>query len=222
MYRIEIIQNKTKVVLSAAHGEKLSDVLIKNGFSVSHPCAGKGMCKKCTVLVNGKNELSCQYKICADAEVILPEKEEILSFCGEYTSAVVSENLCFALDIGTTTLALALVSLDEKKIICTKTCVNPQRAFGADVVSRIEYCRKNGVNELQRAVTEEVNQMIAAVSAEYNVSVKKMYVAGNTAMLHLFFGVDCSAMGVSPYTPSFLERRTANGADIGIEKGQNK
>ena len=220
MYRIEIIQNKTKVVLSAAHGEKLSDVLIKNGFSVSHPCAGKGMCKKCTVLVNGRNELSCQYKICADAEVILPEKEEILSFCGEYTFAVVSENLCFALDIGTTTLALALVSLDEKKIICTKTCVNPQRVFGADVVSRIEYCRKNSVADLQCAVVSAVNKMIDDLSDEHNVSVKKMYVAGNTAMLHLFFGVDCSAMGVSPYTPSFLDCRRENGADIGIEKVQ--
>lgn len=220
MYRIEIIQNKTKSVVSAAHGEKLSDVLINNGFSVSHPCSGMGICKKCTVLVNGKNELSCKYKICDDAEIVLPEKEEIASFCGEYSSAVVTENLCFALDIGTTTLALAIVSLDEKKIICTKTGVNPQRAFGADVVSRIEYCSKNGVNELQRTVVEKINKMISDVSYEYNVSVKKMYVAGNTVMLHLFFGIDCSAMGVSPYTPSFLGKRTENGADIGIGKVQ--
>lgn len=220
MYRIEIIQNKTKSVVSAAHGEKLSDVLIKSGFSVSHPCSGMGMCKKCTVLVNGKKELSCQYAICSDAEIVLPEKEEIASFCGEYSSAVVTENLCFVLDIGTTTLAMALVSLDEKNIICAKTSVNPQRAFGADVVSRIECCRKNGVNELQSAVVEKVNKMIADVSDEYNVSVKKMYVAGNTTMLHLFFGIDCSDMGVSPYTPSFLGSRTEKGADIGIKNVQ--
>ena len=220
MYRIEIIQNKTKKEVFAAHGEKLSDVLIKNGFSVSHPCAGKGLCKKCTVIVNGKNELSCQYEICADAEIILPEKEEILSFCGEYRTSDVTENLCFVLDIGTTTLALALVSLDEKNIICTKTKVNPQRAFGADVVSRIEYCRQNGIRELQRAVVGAVNEMINDVVCEYNASVKKMYVAGNTAMLHLFFGIDCSAMGVSPYTPSFLDGRTENGTDVGIEKVQ--
>ena len=37
-------------ILHAEKGEKLSDILIKNGIFVDHPCAGKGICKKC-----GKN-----------------------------------------------------------------------------------------------------------------------------------------------------------------------
>ena len=60
-------------ILHAEKGERLSDILIKNGIFVDHPCAGKGTCKKCTVLVDGKPELSCQYTVTADIEVTIPE-----------------------------------------------------------------------------------------------------------------------------------------------------
>ena len=42
-----------------------------------------------------------------------------------------------AVDIGTTTLAAALVDCTDGKILATATAVNSQRSFGADVVSRI-------------------------------------------------------------------------------------
>jgi uncharacterized 2Fe-2S/4Fe-4S cluster protein (DUF4445 family) len=35
-------------------------------------------------------------------------------------------------------------------------------------------------------------------------------------MLHLFFGVDCSSIGVAPYTPVFLESKTSDAATVGI------
>jgi len=44
-----------------------------------------------------------------------------------------------------------------------------------------------------------------------------MYVSGNTTMLHLFFGVDCSTMGVAPYTPSFVESKKEAAEKIGIQ-----
>lgn len=216
MHRIEIIQKEKNRIIYAGNGEKLSSVLMKNGFSAEHPCGGKGICKKCTVSVNGEEQLLCQYEITSDITVVLPEKDEVLSVPGADETGRITENVCLAFDIGTTTLALALVSLDEKKAIRVITRANPQRAFGADVMSRIEYCSKNGVKQMHEAIISVLNLMISELLNEYDVSAEKLYISGNTTMLHLFFGADCSAMGVSPYTPEFLESREVKASELSI------
>ena len=209
MHRV-IINGKIQF---ADDGTLLYDVLIKSDESVDHPCGGRGTCRKCIVTVNGKEELSCQYIIRSDITVSLPENGEIFSETGASETGNITKNLCYALDIGTTTLALALVSLDENKIIKVITRANPQRTFGADVMTRIDYCRKNEVNELQKAVISEINSMIS----EFNLhKIEKLYISGNATMLHLFFGIDCSSMGVAPYTPVFLENKTEKAKKLGI------
>ena len=200
-------------------GEKLlSELLGHSDVHIDKPCGGRGACKKCTVTVDGREVLACQHTVSGDAEAVIPDSKEIVSVTGASESGTVTENLCLCLDIGTTTLALALVSLDEKKIIKTKTATNPQRSVGADVISRIEYCAKNGAEELQKALIAKLCEMVAELFAECNItSVERMYAAGNTTMLHLFFGVDCSSMGVSPYTPKFLEEKREEGKNLGFD-----
>ncbi len=205
-----IINGETKY---AKDGTLLSDLLIKSGKGVDHHCGGRGTCRKCVITVNGKEELSCQYIIKSDISVEIPQNGEIVSETGAIETGKLTENLCFSLDIGTTTLALALVSLDEGKIIKVITHTNPQCTFGADVMTRIDYCRKNGVDKLQKAVISEINSMIS----EFNLqSIEKLYVSGNATMLHFFFGIDCSSMGVAPYTPEFLESKTEKAENLGI------
>lgn len=203
------------IIIEAADGAILSDILIESGNIIPHPCGGKGSCKKCLVSVNGKKELSCQYRIKSDIDVVLPESNEIHSESGVNESGVITENCCFCLDIGTTTLALSLVSLDENNIIKVKTVTNPQITFGSDVMTRIEYCRKNGVTDLQKCLIESLNNLIT----EFEIKkIKSMYVSGNTTMLHIFFGIDPSSMGVSPYTPTFLDGKKIKGNEIGLNK----
>ncbi len=209
MFRVQI----NGKIQYACNGALLSDILNKSGEGVEQPCGGKGTCKKCLVTVNGKQELSCQYRVNSDICVVLPEKGEIVSETGAVQTGHITENLCFALDIGTTTLALALVSLDENKIIRVITGANPQRIFGADIMSRIDYCRRNGADDLNKRLIDAINSMICAFDLKKPV---KLYAAGNATMLHLFFGMDCSSMGVAPYTPVFLEKREATGEEIGL------
>ena len=211
MHKVEI-NNRTAY---ANDGDLLSDVIMQSGGRVSHPCGGKGICKKCLVKVNGKDELSCRYAIRSDITVTFDEEDKIISETGAVATAEKTEKLCLALDIGTTTLALALVSADSGNIIRATTKNNPQRVFGADVMSRIEYCRKNGVDGLQRPLVDAVNYMIAELDAE-NLD---MLVSGNVTMLHTFFGIDCSSIGVAPYTPAFLDGRTVSGEKIGLNVG---
>ncbi len=211
MHKIRL-NNKT---IEVADGTILSDILIKSGNNLPHLCGGKGICKKCLVSVNGKNELSCQYKIKSDIDVVLPESYEIQSETGAEECNEITENCCFCLDIGTTTLALALISLDKKEIVKVKTTTNPQRAFGGDVITRIEYCNSNGVSDLQKCLIDAINNLISEFGIK---NINDMFVSGNTTMLHIFFGVNPSTMGVAPYKPVFLDSKEIDGSEIGLNK----
>lgn len=193
----------------AFSGTVLSDLL-----DIEKPCGGRGTCGKCKVKVNGEEKLACRYIIESDIEVETYEKSAIVSETGISEGGSASGKLCFALDIGTTTLALALVSLDEKKTVKVATATNPQRAYGADVITRIDYCTKNSVKELQSVLVNEINRMIA----EFSVGdVDVMYVSANVTMLHTLFGVDCTSIGVAPYTPAFLESKRECAELIGLQ-----
>lgn len=212
--------HKVKVgdsILIAQDGALLHDVLIGSGKSVEHPCGGRGVCRKCTVTVDGEQVLSCLYRITHDITVILPEYGQIESVTGADTFEVTTDKVCYVLDIGTTTLALALVSLENGKIVKVITDTNPQRMFGADVISRIDYCTKNGAEKLQKVLLEAVEKMMQAIG----MSAETLYIAGNTTMLHLFFGVDCASIGVAPYTPVFLETQNEAAANLGLTLVKN-
>lgn len=198
-------------IFFANDGEILSDILIKSGTGIEHPCAGMGRCKKCIVKVNGKKELSCQYIIKSDICVEIDTENK------ENTAAAVcisqSENLCFVLDIGTTTLETAVVDTRTGNIIKSITRPNPQRMFGADIMSRIDYCKKNGADKLNKVLTDAINEMTALLSS---AKLDRLYASGNTAMLHIFFGVDCSSLGTAPYTPIFLDAKTEKAEKLSL------
>ena len=216
---LTVIQNEKERKITFDGEKLLSELLEKSDVHIDMDCAGRGVCKRCTVLVNGKEELSCRYIVKDDVTVVVPEMDDIVSVTGVENTGKPSENVCLCLDIGTTTLALSLVSLDSGEVIKTKTASNPQRKYGADVVSRIDYCSKNSPEALQKALVKTIKEMTDELLGECGLSdVEKMYVAGNTTMLHLFFGVDCSCLGMSPYTPVFLESKSVKGEKLGLDK----
>ena len=189
-------------------GALLSDVL-----GLEKPCGGHGSCGKCRVTVDGREELSCKYTVTAPINVKTRASGEISSVTGVSEGGRETDRMCLCLDVGTTTLALALVSLDEKRAVRVITATNPQRRFGADIMSRIEYCSKYSVSDLQRVLVAEINRMIAEICAG---GIEVMYVSANVTMLHTLFGVDCSSIGVAPYTPAFLESKRVRASDIGV------
>ena len=217
--KIEVVCGGEKKLITAPKGHILSKVLSENGFTVETLCAGNGTCGKCEVLVNGESKRSCKYILNEDITVILNERTNIQSISGAAETEVFSGKGCFVLDIGTTTLALALVSLETKETVKVFTGDNPQKAFGADVITRIEKCRDGELEGLNKVLITAINKLIEKFSKLYDLSgVNTMYVAGNTTMLHLFLKVDCSSIGVAPYTPKFLESMKAESESLGILK----
>lgn len=120
-----------------------------------------------------------------------------------------------AVDIGTTTVAVYLVDLRTGEVAAVDSQLNPQRDHGEDIISRVQYTVENpdGAAELQSAIIDGINESIAAVTSGVDISSEEIFDAvfvGNTAMHHLFLGIETGPVARSPYVP-------ANRASIGVK-----
>ena len=104
-----------------------------------------------------------------------------------------------AVDIGTTTLAVSLVDRNSKKTLGTKTSVNHQRAYGADVISRIQASVNGKKEELQESIEKDLAALISSFGEDPKTI--PTIISGNTTMEHLLLGLPCDTLGVAPYTP---------------------
>jgi uncharacterized 2Fe-2S/4Fe-4S cluster protein (DUF4445 family) len=143
-----------------------------------------------------------------------------------------------ALDIGTTTLAAELHLLEnspndfaavnlsdsnvvQKTLLGVVSCVNPQRNFGDDVISRIQRIieEPSFLAIFQTLIVRQVNDMIESLSAIAGISateISLLIVSGNTVMEHIFLGIDPSPLGCYPFVPPCEEYSVCSGGDIGI------
>ena len=140
MLEIRIIARNKTTTLTAESGARLSDILTDGGFFVDMPCGANGKCGKCALTVNGKKERVCRYIVNDDITVVLNNPENSVDgVCDEIPFDADKKDLCLALDLGTSTLALALVSTGDGKTVKTLSRSNSQRMFGADIMARIEF-----------------------------------------------------------------------------------
>ncbi len=109
-----------------------------------------------------------------------------------------------AIDLGTTTLAFSLVEEAGCKVIRTHTAANPQRAYGADVITRIKSSAEGKQEALKSVIREEILRGILTLTKLEGIEadkIKRIAIAGNTTMGHLFMGYRCDGLGVYPFTP---------------------
>ena len=113
----------------------------------------------------------------------------------------------FAIDIGTTTLAISLVK-EDGTVVDTYTSVNHQRMYGADVISRIQASNDGHGPEMTASIKKDLQTGMFGLLKEYpNVSgITRVVIAGNTTMGHLLMGYDCESLGHVPFTPVNINR----------------
>ncbi len=146
------------------------------------------------------------------------------------TDDVNEKELLIAVDLGTTTIAMRLMEMESGQVIDTYCEMNPQRQYGADVLSRIKASCDGSREELQRVVVEVLERGVTQFEkylaereaaerlwTEGQTTTTKqprtetwpkkepricaMCIAGNTTMEHLLMGHDVSSLGHSPFTP---------------------
>ncbi|MDO8541183.1 MAG: ASKHA domain-containing protein [Opitutaceae bacterium] len=128
-----------------------------------------------------------------------------------------------AIDVGTTTVVVALVDLLTGRIVREESAFNRQIELGDDVLTRIQLAGLAQQREALRhsIVDETLTPLIWQACAFAGIPFERIagaVVAGNTTMLHLLTGTDPTAMGVAPFRASFIHHRvmTAGELQLGV------
>jgi len=129
-----------------------------------------------------------------------------------------------AVDIGTTKLAAYLVHLETGETAAKAGAMNPQIAFGEDVISRIAYAGRepDGAKILQNVLVDTLNKLLVELCAEAHVSpnsVLDAVLVGNTTMHHLFAGLPVEQLGHAPFTPAIIRPLTIPARQLGLNLG---
>ena len=216
-----------------------------------------GKCKVTVTKPYYKEVLACQTKICDGMEIIVgggtitgvgtdmneakvsasdemvvlvdrksDMQENPVSVYGNHSSNAGTLAAC---DIGTTTVVCYLIDKETGQIISTRSGANPQRSFGADVLSRIDAAARaddndkanGGLQLMQSQIVSLLNGFISDMLTECGrTEVCLFSVAGNTVMCHLLMGISPEKLGRAPFMPDEYFGREFNPLDIGLENCQ--
>lgn len=125
-----------------------------------------------------------------------------------------------AIDIGTTTIALALIDMERASVVEHATCYNSQISYGDDVITRIVYTIENdrGLETLRNAVIDDINALINTVKIRYSEG-KILYItlSGNTTMCHIFWGISPKYIREEPYVPTFSHYPLWTASQVSLE-----
>ncbi len=134
-----------------------------------------------------------------------------------------TENLYgIAVDIGTTTVVIYLLDLTSGKEIDVYSFYNPQKKFGADVVSRINYTinHNDGVARMRDELIRSLNKGIKKLEIQNEISRKDIMmstIVGNTIILHTLLGVNAESIAQSPYIPLFTKKIELSPLELGLK-----
>lgn len=228
MAYIKIQKNNEEIYLSADSESLVSDILKSAAVPFSMPCGGNHSCGKCKVEIDGdvfpmderekkllgneaspKTRLACFTKILGDCTITLPDshKNAAVEIESDSLKAKSNEKCALVFDIGTTTVAGSIYGLEPFRLLCSEGELNSQRSFGADVVSRIDYCCKNGTEKITDAITQQLSAMAESLCRKAEAlkeNILRIAVTGNTTMLHIFAGLNPDTMAAAPFKPRSL------------------
>ena len=201
--------------LPAGEGDLLLNVLRAAGVPMSAPCGGNGSCGQCRVLCDGKPVLACQTTVVPGCTVEVRELSGGSIAGAEKTAAPVPEagnsesksklpaSLAAAVDLGTTTVVVELLNTETGNSLGIASAWNAQAAFGADVITRCQYCMEHpdGLQELKQVIREQIHGLIRSLGAEPE-NLQTIFIAGNTVMQHLYAGISPVGIAVAPFRPA--------------------
>ncbi len=138
----------------------------------------------------------------------------------------VSKQYGMAVDIGTTTIAAYLYDLNTGRHVDTFSVMNPQRKFGADVLSRIDYTitAEAGLENMHGEIIRCINDIIRNFTSRNNIGITDIYAAvfaGNTTMMHFLLKMNARNIAVAPFIPVTTNLHNIHSADLGIGMNPN-
>ena len=127
-----------------------------------------------------------------------------------------------AVDVGSTKLAIYLVSLESGATLASAAVMNPQVAYGEDVVSRIAFAnqKRDHAKLLQRSLVETINDALEMLSAKTDLckgQIVDAVMVGNTAMHHFLCDLPVEQLGAAPYVPVISAPLEVPADEVGLK-----
>ena len=220
--------SKTAQVLPGGwQSDLLGDAIVATGLPLEQPCAGRGTCGKCKVLVEGglnppddvereqlsQAELAAGYRLACRARVqgdvavtlapIVVYSNKIFRVSDAYKQE--DKLLGLAIDLGSTTVAAFLTILDDLEVCAGAASLNQQTVYGADVISRLAAADRGEVHaeRLSALALASIVQAIDALKLSRRVArrIQKVTIVGNCAMHHLLLRYPVHTLAQLPFQP---------------------
>jgi uncharacterized 2Fe-2S/4Fe-4S cluster protein (DUF4445 family) len=218
-------------------GTPLRDVLY--AYGVEFPCGGHGRCRRCRVqLVEGSLpigeaesailsereqeegwRLACRCKV--ETPVTLQVEQFRAPILVDHTPFAFQPRpgLGVAVDLGTTTVVVQLLDLETGQVLAAQTALNPQGAFGSDIMNRTQVALKEEGREqltgLVRDAVEGLVRLAMASAGRRSTPLETVVLVGNTVMHHLFCGLDVKPLAAVPFQSDQIGLQEFRADEIG-------
>lgn len=238
---ITVIYNGKSI--SAEKNTLLSDII-----GAEKPCGGRALCGKCKVIAKGEISpitereeellskedisrgvrLSCLTYALGDCRVepLYEEKDSLILADGELPDFELDPSFSkygVAIDIGTTTVTAKLYRKDGK-FLSSASRLNPQSAYGADVISRIEASLGGKRAELARSIASAIDSMLAELCESASIPCEEIdgvVITGNTVMLSLLSEISVEPFSHAPFLAEELFGKTVSAESLSIKALKN-
>lgn len=226
---IEGVEPQKEYMLVSDEPISFIEAMSQLGLNFYRPCGGIGKCLSCAIKfvygmppmtsfdergldfseMRAGYRLGCKCVITRDCKILVPASlaSEITSVLADEVAEdedINKENIGIAVDIGTTTLATAVIDLDTGKMLRQRNCTNSQIQFGADVMSRVKAAMEGHNNELMDCVRKDLMKLGREILGE-NYLMHKVVFSGNTIMTHLLLGMVVDGFARYPFVPYTLD-----------------
>ena len=126
-----------------------------------------------------------------------------------------------AIDLGTTRVVLRILDLSDGRTLGESGFDNPQLVAGPDILARIHFAETSGgLERLNKLIVNGLNQAVQDLCQSCRLDPQDIHtvtVAGNTAMTHLFMGVNPRWIIREPYIPAINKPGVIKAAELGIQ-----
>ena len=228
MPNVTVVYGEEEKNVQAENGALLGDVIAETGLPLEQPCAGRGTCGKCKVLVEEgvaepdeielknltpgeialNNRLACRARVQGDSRLVLSPIVVYSNKIFKGSTRFRRERevpLGLAIDLGSTTVAAFLTMLDNGEVAAGGGSLNQQTVYGADVISRIAAAIDVPTNaeRLHRLALASINQAVDSLNLSRRIRerIQRVTIVGNVAMHHLLTKFPLDSLGMMPFQP---------------------
>mgnify|MGYP001201090301 CR=1 FL=1 len=242
MPQVTVIYGEKQQTVTVEAGTLVGEAVAATGLPLEQPCAGRGTCGKCKVLLESGaappdaiehenltpgelavgNRLACRARLTGDAQVTLAPivvySNKIFKASNRYKRDK-NVPLGLAIDLGSTTVAAFLTMLDNGEVVGGGGSLNQQTVYGGDVISRLAAAKSDPAHaeRLHKLALASINQAVDSLKLPASVlqRIERATIVCNPAMHHLLAQIPVDTLAVIPFQP----RQTASIRDAAAITG---